>query len=95
MKNCNSKQRSCQQFFLIFHGFLRKNQLDDMRINIRRHESKYYFQKPHKHAILYKLPPLDWCGKGVCQLDILSSFLLSVMASVVAYYICKWLDGDQ
>lgn len=25
----------------------------------------------------------------------LISFLLSVMASVVAYYICKWLDGDK
>ena len=56
---------------------------------------KYCFQKPYIRDILYKLPPLDRSGKGVCQLDILSSFLLSVMASVVAYYICKWLDGDQ
>ena len=23
------------------------------------------------------------------------SFLVSVMASVVAYYICKWLDGND
>ena len=23
------------------------------------------------------------------------SFILSVMASVVAYYICKWLDGKN
>lgn len=23
------------------------------------------------------------------------SFLVSVVASVVAYYICKWLDGDD
>ena len=23
------------------------------------------------------------------------SFILSIMASVVAYYICKWLDGDE
>jgi len=28
-------------------------------------------------------------------LDILASFILSIMASVVAYYICKWLDGDE
>ena len=25
----------------------------------------------------------------------LISFVVSVMASVVAYYICKWLDGDE
>ena len=24
-----------------------------------------------------------------------SVFLLSVLASVIAYYICKWLDGDK
>lgn len=23
------------------------------------------------------------------------SFVLSIMASVVAYYICKWLDGNE
>jgi len=28
-------------------------------------------------------------------LEILTSFFLSVMASVVAYYICKWLDGKD
>lgn len=27
--------------------------------------------------------------------ELLISFLLSVLASVVAYYICKWLDGDK
>lgn len=27
--------------------------------------------------------------------DIFTSFVLSVMASVVAYYICKWLDGKN
>lgn len=24
-----------------------------------------------------------------------TSFVISVMASVVAHYICKWLDGDN
>lgn len=56
---------------------------------------KYCFQKHYIRDILYKLPPLNWCGKGVCQLDEISSFLISVMASVVAYYLCKWLDGDK
>lgn len=37
------------------------------------------------------LPP-TW--REVNQLDILASFIISVMASVVAYYICKWLDRD-
>ncbi len=27
--------------------------------------------------------------------ELLISFLLSVLVSVVAYYICKWLDGDE
>ena len=30
---------------------------------------------------------------GALFMDILSSFMLSIMASVIAYYICKWLDG--
>ena len=28
-------------------------------------------------------------------MDLLISFILSVMASVVAYYLCKWLDGKD
>jgi|GEM_PF-4093025 len=28
----------------------------------------------------------------VCFLSLLSTFLLSVAASIVAYYLCKWLD---
>lgn len=27
-------------------------------------------------------------------MDILYNFLLSVIASVVGYYVCKWLDGQ-
>ncbi|MBD5546045.1 MAG: nitrate reductase [Lachnospiraceae bacterium] len=36
-----------------------------------------------------------WQQKGGVSLAILVSFLISVMASVVGYYICKWLDGDD
>ena len=32
--------------------------------------------------------------KEVRNMDILS-FVASVIASVIAYYICKWLDGDD
>lgn len=27
--------------------------------------------------------------------EILTAFLVSVIAGVVSYYICKWLDGDD
>jgi len=32
--------------------------------------------------------------KGGIIID-LCTFIVSVMASVIAYYICKWLDGDD
>lgn len=28
-------------------------------------------------------------------MSLFSSFVISVMASIVAYYLCKWLDGDE
>lgn len=27
--------------------------------------------------------------------EIFATFLVSVMAGVASYYICKWLDGDE
>ncbi len=27
--------------------------------------------------------------------ELLTTFLVSVLAGVVSYYICKWLDGEQ
>lgn len=27
--------------------------------------------------------------------DIALAFVISITASVVGYYICKWLDGDE
>lgn len=44
---------------------------------------------------IFVTAPLYWYGKGVFHVEILVSFLLSVMASVVAYYLCKWLDSDE
>lgn len=32
----------------------------------------------------------QWGGGAIVQL--ITSFLVSVVASVVAYYICRWLD---
>ncbi len=31
-------------------------------------------------------------AEGRCLMSMLETFLVSVAASVVAYYICKWLD---
>ena len=33
--------------------------------------------------------------KGGVSMASILSFFISVVASVVAYYICKWLDGDE
>lgn len=33
-------------------------------------------------------------GKEVCM-EVIVMFLISVAASIVAYYICKWLDRDD
>lgn len=43
------------------------------------------------------VPPLDRLGRGggSAVTELLVSFLISVVASIVAYYICKWLDGDK
>ena len=38
------------------------------------------------------LPTSIYKRKGVIPMDILFSFILSVAAGVVSYYICKWLD---
>ena len=47
------------------------------------------------YDILIMLPLPIPAGKGVRVVHIFLSFLLSVTASVVAYYICKWLDGKR
>ena len=33
--------------------------------------------------------------KGGVHMDSILSFLVSVMAGIVSYYICKWLDGND
>lgn len=33
--------------------------------------------------------------KGVSHVTLILTFFISVLASVVGYYICKWLDGDK
>ena len=48
------------------------------------------------YAILVQLPPPIQVEEGgdPIMLDMIASFILSVLASVIAYYICKWLDEE-
>jgi hypothetical protein len=46
------------------------------------------------YGTIYLLLTLS-SGKEVTYVFYLFSFLISVAAGVVSYYICKWLDGDQ
>ena len=42
------------------------------------------------YAIINRLPPPDRCRKGgVLLMDDIFSFILSILASIIAYYICK------
>lgn len=50
-----------------------------------RHENLLYF--------FLLLPPIWQQKGGVSTLEILTNFFLSVMAGVISYYICKWLNG--
>ena len=39
--------------------------------------------------------PILATERGCVYVSEIISFLVSVLASVVGYYICKWLDGDD
>jgi hypothetical protein len=41
------------------------------------------------------LPFSLWQQREVSDLDLLINFLLAVTASIVGYYVCKWLDGQS
>ncbi len=53
------------------------------------------FPKEEISGIINVLPPRYWEQKGGVPVVEIRSFILSVMASVVAYYICKWLDSEE
>lgn len=44
------------------------------------------------YVMLVSLPFSLWQQREVIALSILVSFFVSVVASVVGYYVCKWLD---
>ena len=47
------------------------------------------------YIILFMLssPILD--SERGCIVQYISAFIISVLASIVAYYICKWMDGGD
>ena len=45
--------------------------------------------------MLKRLPNLQQKGGECLMGDIILTFLVSVIAGVVSYYICKWLDRDK
>ena len=49
----------------------------------------------YTYGIFIMLTPLDRYRKGVYIMNLLGSFIVSVVASIVAYYICRWLSGDK
>ena len=47
-------------------------------------------------CIIFVLSPLEMQQKGGdFMLEDIIAFFFSVMASIVAYYICKWFDGKH
>ena len=50
------------------------------------------FHKNNAHVIILLLSLPIWQRKGGYCLEFIISFLVSVAAGVISYYICKWLD---
>ena len=36
-----------------------------------------------------------WRQKGGETMSLIVAFIISIAASIVAHYICKWLDGNE
>lgn len=43
---------------------------------------------------IYHHKPITFCGKGGVNMKIFN-FLISIVASVISYYICKWFDKNN
>lgn len=43
-------------------------------------------------GIIFLLPFKSWQQEEVGVLDTFISFIVSVAAGIISYYICKWLD---
>lgn len=52
-------------------------------------------QRKSSDNIMTMLSHPFWQQKGGANLVTIISFFVSVVADVVSYYICKWLDGSD
>lgn len=71
-----------------------------MRMVARKKNEKRSFQHPLPLSITicYNVPvvaPILATERGGVPVETIFSFLVSVMASIVAYYVCKWLDRND
>lgn len=48
-----------------------------------------------KYVIILVLSYRYLATGGGVNMEVVFSFFVSVMSGIVAYYICKWLDGDN
>jgi len=53
------------------------------------------FTTQHFNCIIVLSFPYTDDRKGVISMELHISFVVSIMASIIAYYICKWLDGKR
>lgn len=47
------------------------------------------------YGIMYLLADSSGNRGEVNEMELVISFVISVIAGVVTHYICKWLDGDE
>lgn len=53
------------------------------------------FSHSANYATIYMLSHPIRQRKGGACMEIIISFFLSIVASIIAYYVCKWLDGEE
>lgn len=44
---------------------------------------------------IFVVHPKPGSGRRLVHMEIVISFLVSCTASIIAYYVCKWLDGGK
>ena len=55
---------------------------------------RYMIVFPVEHCYtVFVTVPISGDRKGVLLMNLILNYFISVLASVTAYYICKWLDG--
>ena len=58
------------------------------------HKKIFIYNRADKWYNKFVTAPILVTGRGD-MMEIFTSLYLSIVASVIAYYICKWLDGED